>query len=80
MRILLDECVPRRFGRQLPEYEVHTVRRTRDYHISIFYSEADGRGDDRGAEIRERRAILAGGRAGGKFRDSAARLDPAGDA
>ena len=25
MRILLDECVPRRFGRQLPEHEVRTV-------------------------------------------------------
>jgi predicted nuclease of predicted toxin-antitoxin system len=25
MRILLDECVPRRFGRYLPEHEVHTV-------------------------------------------------------
>jgi hypothetical protein len=25
MRILLDECVPRRFGRQLPEHEIRTV-------------------------------------------------------
>ena len=25
MRILLDECVPRRFRRELPEYEVRTV-------------------------------------------------------
>ena len=25
MRILLDECVPRRFGRALPEHEVRTV-------------------------------------------------------
>jgi len=25
MRILLDECVPRRFGRYLPEHEVRTV-------------------------------------------------------
>ena len=25
MRILLDECVPRRFARQLPEHEVRTV-------------------------------------------------------
>jgi len=25
MRILLDECVPRRFSRQLPEHEVRTV-------------------------------------------------------
>jgi hypothetical protein len=25
MRGLLDECVPRRFSRQLPEREVHTV-------------------------------------------------------
>jgi predicted nuclease of predicted toxin-antitoxin system len=25
MRILLDECVPRRFGRELPEHEVRTV-------------------------------------------------------
>jgi len=25
MRILLDECVPRRFGRELPEHEVHTA-------------------------------------------------------
>jgi predicted nuclease of predicted toxin-antitoxin system len=25
MRILLDECVPRRFGRYLPEHEVQTV-------------------------------------------------------
>ncbi len=25
MRILLDECVPRRFRRQLPEHEVRTV-------------------------------------------------------
>ena len=25
MRILLDECVPRRFCRELPEHEVRTV-------------------------------------------------------
>ena len=25
MRILLDECVPRRFSRELPEHEVRTV-------------------------------------------------------
>jgi hypothetical protein len=25
MRILLDECVPRRFGRELPEHEVRTA-------------------------------------------------------
>ena len=25
MRILLDECVPRRFRLQLPEFEIHTV-------------------------------------------------------
>ena len=25
MRVLLDECVPRRFRRELPQYEVQTV-------------------------------------------------------
>jgi predicted nuclease of predicted toxin-antitoxin system len=25
MRVLLDECVPRRFRRELPQYEVRTV-------------------------------------------------------
>ncbi len=28
MRILLDECVPRRFRRELPEHEVRTVPET----------------------------------------------------
>jgi hypothetical protein len=52
----------------------------KDYHINIFYSKGDGGGHGRGAEIRERRAVLPAGRAGGKSRDSAGCLDPMGEA
>ena len=52
----------------------------KDRHINIFHREGDGGGDNRAAEIWERRGLLPARRAEGKFGDSAVRLDPVEDA
>src|SRR5438128_1303048 len=47
MRVLLDECVPRRFRRELPEHEVHTVPETgrASFQNGLLLAAASGKFD-----------------------------------